>query len=34
MSATAIFGLLVCIHYNAPIYAFVIGFLCLLVDDK
>lgn len=30
---TALFALIVCIHYDAPFYVFVIGFLCLLLDS-
>jgi len=29
---TAIFAFFACIHYDAPWYAFVIGFLCLWLD--
>jgi hypothetical protein len=29
----ALFGLLVCIGLNAPWWVFVIGFLCLILDD-
>ena len=33
-NATALFGLFVCIALSAPAWAFVVGFLCLLVDER
>lgn len=28
----AIFGFIVCFHYSAPWYVWLIGFLCLVLD--
>jgi hypothetical protein len=28
---TALFALIVCLHYHAPFYVFVIGALCLML---
>lgn len=30
---TKLFALIVCIYFDAPFYIFVIGFLCLMMDD-
>ena len=33
MNLTALFALIVCLHYHAPLYVFVIGFLLMMLDD-
>lgn len=30
----ALFGFFMALHYDAPLYVWLIGFLCLLLDDK
>lgn len=29
----AIFAFFTCVHFDAPFYIFLIGFLCLLLDE-
>ena len=31
---TALFGLFMAIHYDAPWYVWIIGFICVVLDSK
>ena len=30
---TALFGLFMAIHYDAPLWVWIVGFLCVCLDD-